>query len=79
MLSQGTLNLYRRMSLGEKLALVLQLIREVTPNLFKGTPEEVRDRFEQMRRENDEASRAVLEGLGRARARESRYEDGSSA
>lgn len=66
MLSQETLDRYRRMPRGEKLAFVLKMMREQTPYLFHGTPEVVKRRFELLRRQNDEASRALLEGLGKA-------------
>lgn len=65
MLSQETLDEYRRMTPGEKLQLVLEMIRENTPYLFKGTPEVVDRRFELLRRQNDERNRALLEGLSR--------------
>jgi hypothetical protein len=66
MLSQETLAEYRRMTRGEKLQMVLQMIRENTPYLFKGRPEVVDRRFELLRRQNDDRNRALLEGLSRS-------------
>ena len=68
MLSPEALERYRRMSLSERLALVLQMIREETPHLLAGSPEVVDQRFELLRRENDLRNQAMLEGLARAKA-----------
>jgi hypothetical protein len=67
MLSQETLDEYRRMTRGEKLQLVLQMIRENTPYLFKGRPEVVERRFELLRRQNDERNRLMLEAIARTK------------
>jgi hypothetical protein len=58
------------MSLSERLALVLQMIRDETPYLLAGPREVVDRRFELLRRENDLRNRAILEGLARAKANE---------
>ena len=68
MLSPEALERYRRMSLSERLALVLQMIREETPHLLAGPPAVVDRRFELLRRENDLRNQAMLEGLARAKA-----------
>ena len=68
MLSPEALDRYRSMSLSERLALVLQMIREETPHLLAGPPEVVDRRFELLRRENDLRNQAMLEGLARAKA-----------
>ncbi len=65
MLSPETLERYRRMTPGERLALTLKLTEESEPYLFYGTPEQVRRKFELLRRQNDERTRRILEGLAR--------------
>jgi hypothetical protein len=70
MLSAETLERYRKMTPGERLALTFQLTDEATPYLFCGTPEQVRRRFELLRRENDARNRGILAGLARARRTE---------
>jgi hypothetical protein len=69
MLSQETLQRYRRMTDAERLKLTLQMICENTPALFEGPPEIVARRFELLRRQNDERNRRMLEGIARARKR----------
>jgi hypothetical protein len=66
MLSQETLERYRRMSNAERLKLTLEMIRESTPALFQGPPDVVARRFELLRRQNDERNRRMLEGIARA-------------
>jgi hypothetical protein len=68
MLSEETLQAYRCMTPSERLRLTLQMIREETPYLLRGTPEEIDRRFELLRRENDERNRRMLEGIARTRA-----------
>lgn len=67
MLSPETLEMYRRMTPGERLKLTLEMIRENTPFLFKGTPEQVARRFERMRQNNDERNRRMLTAIARTR------------
>lgn len=67
MLSPETLEMYRRMTPGERLKLTLEMIRENTPRLFRGTDAEVARRFEILRRQNDERNRRMLEALARTR------------
>lgn len=69
MLSEETLDAYRKRTPDERLALTLQAIREATPYLLKGPPEVVDRRFELIRRENDLRNRALLEGLAAAQRR----------
>jgi hypothetical protein len=67
MLSRETLERYRRMTPGERLALALKLTAESEPYLLYGTPEQVRRKFELMRRENDERNRRMLEAIARTK------------
>jgi hypothetical protein len=67
MLSDETLERYRKMTPGERLALTFQLTDEATPYLFYGTPEQVSRKFELLRRENDARNKGVLTGIARAR------------
>ncbi len=67
MLSRETLERYRKMTPGERLALSLRLTEEATPYLFAGTPEQIKRRFELLRRQNDERNRRMLEGISRTR------------
>lgn len=67
MLHPETLEQYRRMTLAEKFALTLEMIRENTPRMFRGTPEQIDRRFEILRKQNDERSRRILEVISRSR------------
>ncbi len=67
MLSRETLEEYRRMTPGERLALTLKLTEESEPYLFHGTPEQVSRKFELLRRENDERNLRMLEALARTK------------
>lgn len=67
MLSRETKERYRRMTNSERLKIVLEMIRENTPYLLRGTPEQVDRRFELLRRQNDERNRRMLEGIARTR------------
>lgn len=71
MLSKETLETYRRMTPGERLALTFEMIRENTPYLLAGTPEVVARRFALLQRENDARNArivAVLAGMRREQA-----------
>jgi hypothetical protein len=70
MLSRETLERYRRMTPGQRLELSFRLTEEATPYLFTGTPEQIRRRFERLRRENDERNRRILAGIARAKRHE---------
>lgn len=67
MLSRETLERYRRMTPSERLRLTLEMIRENTPYLLRGTPEEIDRRFELLRRQNDERNRRMLTAIARTR------------
>jgi hypothetical protein len=67
LLSQESLEQYRRMSPSERLRLVLEMIREETPYLLRGAPDQVDRRFELLRRQNDDRNRQMLEGIARTR------------
>lgn len=67
MLSPETLERYRKMSPGERLALAFQLTDEATPYLFYGTPEQVKRKFELLRRENEARNKGILAGIKRLR------------
>ena len=67
MLSRETLEEYRRMTVGERLALTLKLTEESEPYLLYGTPEQVDRKFELLRRENDERNRGMLEAIARTK------------
>lgn len=67
MLSRETLERYRRMTNAERFRIVMEMIRENTPYLLRGTPEQVDRRFELLRRQNDERNRRMLEGIARTR------------
>jgi hypothetical protein len=54
------------MTLGERLELTFQLTDEAEPWLFVGSPDQVRRKFELLRRQNDERNRRILEGIARA-------------
>jgi len=69
MLSQETLQAYRRMTPSERLALTFQAMRESLPYLLQGDPEVVDRKFERIRRENDLGNRRMLEGLAKAAER----------
>ena len=70
MLSRETLEKYRRMTPGERLELSFRLTEEATPFLFAGTPEQVKRKFELLRRQNDERNRRMLEGLARSKRKQ---------
>jgi hypothetical protein len=67
MLSRETLEQYRRMTPGERLALTLKLTAESEPFFAHGTPEQIDRKFELLRRENDERNRRMLEAIARTR------------
>ena len=67
MLSRETLEMYRRMTPGERLSLTLEMIRENTPYLLKGPPDVVERRFELLRRENNLRNENMLRGIARTR------------
>jgi hypothetical protein len=70
MLSQETLDDYRRMTPAERLLLSLQMMREAVPYLLAGPPDMVDRRFELIRRQNDERNRRMLEAIARTRRKD---------
>jgi hypothetical protein len=68
MLSPETLDGYRRMTNGQRLALTLEMAREATTSLLIGPPEQVARRFELIRRQNDERNRNMLTAIARTRS-----------
>ena len=66
MLSKERLEIYRRMTTDERLALTLHMIRENWPAMFEGPPDVVARRFELLRRQNDERNKNMLEAFARA-------------
>ena len=65
MLSEETLEQYRKMTIGERLELTFKAIRENTPYIFVGEPDVVDRRFELIRRENDLRNRNMAEAYAR--------------
>jgi hypothetical protein len=67
MQSPELLESYRRMTSAQRLKLTLQMIRENTPFLLRGSPEVVGRRFELLRRENDERNQNMLTAIARTK------------
>ncbi len=70
MLSQETLEAYRRMTPGQRLKITMEMIRENTPYLLRGSPDVVARRFERLRQENDARNHNMLTAIARTRAKE---------
>ena len=66
MLSSETLQDYRRMSPGERLAMTLQMTAANTRYLFAGDDAAIDRRFELLRLQNHERNRRICEALVRA-------------
>jgi hypothetical protein len=62
-LSRETLEHYRRMTNAERMKLTMQMIEENTACLLQGPPEVVERRFELLRRQNDDRTRRIVEGM----------------
>jgi hypothetical protein len=56
------------MSAAERLRATLQMIDEALPHLTRGTPDEVRRRFDRLRQENDDRNRQMLEAIARSKS-----------
>ncbi|MCY3016570.1 MAG: hypothetical protein NT171_17990 [Planctomycetota bacterium] len=69
MLSQETLDAYRRMTPGERLAIALEMTQANLPALLEGTPSVVARRFELLRRENDLRNEAIRRAISLTRRR----------
>lgn len=67
MLSPETLERYRRMTPGERLALTLEMTEDSEPYYLHGTPEQVSRKFELLRRENEARNRRMLEAFARTK------------
>lgn len=67
MLSAETIEMYRRMTVAQRLKLTFQAIDEAEPFLLAGSPEVVARRFELMRRENDLRNFNMLTAIARTR------------
>jgi hypothetical protein len=67
MLSDESLECYRRMTVSQRCHLVEEMIRAETPYLLRGTPEQVDRRFELLRRQNDERNFLILSAIARSR------------
>jgi hypothetical protein len=65
MLSEETLEQYRKMTIGERLELTFKAMRENTPYIFVGEPDVVDRRFELIRRENDLRNQNMAEAYAR--------------
>ena len=63
MLSQETLDQYRRMTVGERLDLTFEMMRDNTPYLLQGSEDVVSRRFELIERENDLRNERILAAL----------------
>ncbi|HEY2882151.1 MAG TPA: hypothetical protein VGJ15_06945 [Pirellulales bacterium] len=67
MLSQETLDVYRRMTPGQRLSVTLRMMKENTPYLLKGSAEVVARRFTLIARENDARNQNMLAAIARTR------------
>ena len=65
MLSPETIESYRRMTIGERADILLEMMRDNVPALLHGPPEVVDRRFELIRRQNDERNRLMREHMAR--------------
>ena len=67
MLSRETLEMYRRMTPGQRLKLACEMSDQASQDLLKGPPDVVARRFELLRRQNDERNLRMLEGIARTK------------
>lgn len=65
MLSPETIEQYRRMTISERLALVMESCDKHCPALYEGPPEVVARRLELLRRENDLRNENLLAAFAR--------------
>jgi hypothetical protein len=68
MLSPETLEQYRRMTPGERLELTFKLTDEAEPYLFVGTLDQIKRKFELLRRQNEARNQRILAGLAGMRS-----------
>jgi len=66
MLSNQTTERLRELSVSERLRMTLRMIDEGMPLLTRGTPDQVRRRFELLRTENDARNRGMLSALSKS-------------
>ncbi|MFM8985575.1 MAG: hypothetical protein ACKONH_05880 [Planctomycetia bacterium] len=69
MLSKETLDAYRRMTPGERLALALRMTEENLPALLEGGAAAAARRFDMLSRENNERNRNMRVAMARTKAR----------
>lgn len=69
MLSQESLDEYRRMTAGERLTLTFQMMRANTPYLLQGSDVVVARRFRLIERENDLRNERIVAALSRLQKR----------
>lgn len=67
MLSRESHEQWARLDLGQRLKIVLRMIRESQADLSRGPPDVVARRFELLRRQNDERNRRMLTAIARTR------------
>jgi hypothetical protein len=67
MLSQETLDEYRRMTPSERLQLALRMTQENLPALVAGRPEDTARRFAILQRENDLRNANMLRAIAKTR------------
>ena len=65
MLSEETLEEYRRMTPGQRLEITLEMIRDATPYLSEGPADVVRRRFELLERENNLRNKGMLKAIAK--------------
>ena len=68
MLHQETLESYRRMTPSQRFKVMLEMMRENSPRIFRGTPEQVDRRFELLRRQNEDRNHKMLKAIARTRS-----------
>ncbi len=67
MLSKETLEGYRRMTPGERLALTIHSMEGIDRALLSGTDQQVNRKFELLRRENELRNRNMLTAIAKSR------------
>lgn len=69
MISRETLDVYRRMTPGERLMLALRMTAENLPALLEGGAAVAARRFDMLSRENDERNRNMRMAMARTKTR----------
>jgi hypothetical protein len=75
MMSPETLARIRSMTLDEKMALTIQMMRENGRRFWSAPPEVIANRLEIIRKQNDDRNRRLLEAFARSRAMETETND----